>query len=86
MVREGVATDVIAQVVAERHADLLVVGSHGRGWVDRLLIGSATETLLSRLPCSMLIVSTATPAREAGYAKNREVRRAELSPAGGLII
>jgi len=39
-----------------------VVGSHGKGWVDRLLIGSTTERLLNRLPTSLLIVPINKPA------------------------
>lgn len=37
-------------------ADLVVVGSHGKGWVDRVLLGSTTERLLNRLPTSVLVV------------------------------
>jgi nucleotide-binding universal stress UspA family protein len=39
-------------------ADLLVVGSHGRGWAERLLLGSVTERLLNHLPTSLLVVPT----------------------------
>jgi nucleotide-binding universal stress UspA family protein len=42
-------------------ADLVVVGSHGRGWVDRVLLGSTTERLLNRLPCSVLVVPVRGP-------------------------
>lgn len=40
-------------------ADLLVVGSHGKGWVDRLLLGTLTERLLNRLPTSLMVVPVA---------------------------
>jgi nucleotide-binding universal stress UspA family protein len=75
IVREGPATDTIARAVAESDADLLVVGSHGRGWVDRLLLGSVTEQLLSRLPTSMLIVPVSNVARDASRAKRDNARR-----------
>jgi len=45
-------------------ADLVVVGSHGKGWVDRVLLGSTTERLLNRLPCSILVL----PVRGASVA------------------
>lgn len=56
MVRRG---PVVETTVAARdawHADLLVVGSHGKGWVERMLVGSVTERLLASLPASLLVV------------------------------
>jgi nucleotide-binding universal stress UspA family protein len=38
------------------HADLLVMGSHGRSGVQRLLLGSVAERVLRQAPCPTLIV------------------------------
>jgi nucleotide-binding universal stress UspA family protein len=54
--RYGTAVETILQEATDWPADLVVVGSHGKGWVDRLLIGSVTERLLNRLPTSLLVV------------------------------
>ena len=62
LIRRGRADEAIAESAAAWHADLVVVGSHGRGWVDRLLIGSTTERLLNRLPASLLVVPIDKPA------------------------
>lgn len=54
-VRSG---DVVASLRSAAEADpfpLLVVGSQGHGWVDRLLLGSTTEALLAALPCTLAI-------------------------------
>lgn len=59
--RRGAAVDAITTEVAERNAEVLVLGSHGKGWVDRILIGSVTERVLSALPCSMFIVPVMGP-------------------------
>jgi nucleotide-binding universal stress UspA family protein len=59
--RPGPAGLALADEVAGWGADLLVVGKHGRGWVDRLLLGSVTEGLLSHLPTSLLVVPVPTP-------------------------
>lgn len=59
IVRRGAATDTIIAEADEWRADLIVVGSHGKGFVDRLLIGSTTESLLDRLPASLLVVPVA---------------------------
>ena len=61
VVRHGVADDAVTAEVEEWNADLLVVGSHGKGWVDRLLVGSTTERLLSHLPASTLVVPVPAP-------------------------
>src|SRR5512146_2944892 len=37
-------------------ADMVVVGSHGKGVVERMLVGSVTERLLGHLPAPMLLV------------------------------
>jgi len=55
-VRYGAPVDVIMKEAAAWEADLVVVGSHGKSWVDRLLIGSVTERLLNQLPTSLLVV------------------------------
>jgi nucleotide-binding universal stress UspA family protein len=46
-------------------ADLLVIGTHGRGGFERLVIGSVAERLLRKAPCPVLTVpphATVTPA------------------------
>lgn len=56
VVRRGVPADAIVAEAAEWRADLVVVGAQGKGFVDRLLIGSTTESLLERSPASLLVV------------------------------
>ncbi|MCB9664868.1 MAG: universal stress protein [Alphaproteobacteria bacterium] len=55
-VRAGNVVDAIEAAVAEVHADLVVMGTHGRdGLVDNLL-GSTTERALRRVPASVFVV------------------------------
>jgi nucleotide-binding universal stress UspA family protein len=60
-VRRGPAAETIATAASEDGADLVILGSHGKGWVDRLLIGSVTERLLSALPTSVLVIPVTGP-------------------------
>jgi nucleotide-binding universal stress UspA family protein len=60
VIRTGLAAETIAEEAGAWQADLVVVGSHGKGWVDRILIGSTTERLVTELPTSILVV----PARQ----------------------
>lgn len=81
VVRRGLADEEIAEEVVAWHADLLVLGSHGRGWIDRLLIGSATEQLLNRLPTSLLVVPINRPAQrrpEPARPRSRRARRGKV--------
>jgi nucleotide-binding universal stress UspA family protein len=45
---------ILAALVRER-IDLVVVGSRGRGAVERLLIGSTSDQVISGSPCSVLV-------------------------------
>jgi len=53
---DGDVVPAIQAVVSEDPSTLLVLGAQGRGWVDRLLLGSTTETLLDDLPTSLAIL------------------------------
>ncbi len=46
----------IVTVGAEISADLIVMGTHGRGGWDRLVLGSTAEYVLRRAPCPVLTV------------------------------
>lgn len=54
--RFGRTLDTIVNEVESWAADLLVVGTHGKGWVERALLGSVAEGLLHLLPTSLLVV------------------------------
>jgi nucleotide-binding universal stress UspA family protein len=54
--RFGRTLDTIVDEAETWAADLLVVGTHGRGWVERTLLGSVAEGLLHALPTSLLVV------------------------------
>lgn len=62
----GSATNAIITLADEWHPDLIVVGSHGRSAVGRLLLGSVSQAILHEAPGSVRI------ARGPGYAVGRE--------------
>ncbi|MBT8197339.1 MAG: universal stress protein [Acidimicrobiia bacterium] len=53
---EGYPPDVIAEYSEKREADLVVVGSRGRGALASLVLGSTSQRLLHLTPCDVLIV------------------------------
>jgi len=56
-VREGEPWREIAACAREMEADLVVLGTHGRGGLDHLFLGSVAEKLIRKLPCPVLTVS-----------------------------
>lgn len=52
----GDARDVIDRVATDIGADLIVMGTHGRRGLRRVLLGSVAETVVRTAPCPVMIV------------------------------
>jgi nucleotide-binding universal stress UspA family protein len=48
--------DMIVEAAEAEHADMILVGSHGRGAVGRLFLGSVSEHVVRNAPCPVLVV------------------------------
>ena len=57
VLRTGDARDEVLQVAKELGADLIVIGTHGRRWVARALLGSVAEAIVRLAPCPVLAVT-----------------------------
>jgi nucleotide-binding universal stress UspA family protein len=55
-VREGEAYRVIADFARQENINIIVMGSHGRTGLKRLLMGSVTERVIGHAPCPVLVV------------------------------
>jgi nucleotide-binding universal stress UspA family protein len=55
VVCEGNAAEQILGVAEERQVDLIVMGTHGMGLIQRFLIGSTSDKVLNYAPCSVLL-------------------------------
>jgi nucleotide-binding universal stress UspA family protein len=69
----------ILHAVAEEAADLLVVGTHGRTGLDRLLLGSVADRLVRQAACPVLTVRAGLPA-PPGQAIRRICYATDFSP------
>ncbi len=52
---EGDPADVITEFAQKEHADLILMGSHGRTGLGRLLMGSVAERVIGHSLCPVLI-------------------------------
>ena len=54
---QGVAPDTgIVQQAIKNEVDLIIMGSHGRTGLKKLLMGSVTERVIGQSPCPILVV------------------------------
>ena len=67
----GIAVDQILAYAVEKRADLIVMGTHGRGVVGHMLLGSVAERVVHRAPVPVLLMP---PTRAAGVGRRRPRR------------
>jgi nucleotide-binding universal stress UspA family protein len=53
---DGDPRDILVEACRTERADLIVLGSHGRTGLARLLMGSVASHVVSHAPCSVLVV------------------------------
>ena len=59
--RLGGEADTINDYAREQEIDLIVIGTHGRGGVEHLLLGSVAEKVVRGAPCPVLVVRPSPP-------------------------
>lgn len=60
-VEEGDPGSVICSIAEEEAFDLVVVASHGAGFLERALVGSVSHHVLHHAPCPVLLVRQPQP-------------------------
>ena len=56
IVRRGEVWEELDKVIKQEHVDLVVVGTHGRGGVRKLILGSVAEQIFRHADCMVLTV------------------------------
>jgi len=64
LVWEGEPGESIIEAAEAESADLIVVGSHGRGAVGRFLIGSVSDHVVRNASCPVLVVRSSSTAEQ----------------------
>ncbi|HSF42821.1 MAG TPA: universal stress protein [Thermoanaerobaculia bacterium] len=82
----GEARFEILRELDEHPADLVILGTHGRGGLDRLVLGSVASTVARKAPCSVLVISPEAALAEgiadAVIAGTEPAWHREPAPAG----
>ena len=60
LIGEGVIWDVLQDMIQENGIDLIVLGTHGRQGLRKLLLGSIAEEVFRMAPCPVLTVGPKT--------------------------
>ena len=58
ILKEGEAAGMILDTAKELGADLIVMGSHSRKWLENIIMGSVTEAVLRKTVVPLFIVPT----------------------------
>ena len=75
-VRHGLIWKNLAGIIAEHEIDLVVVGTHGRTGLGKLVLGSVAEDILRHAPCPVLTVGP----KVSGRAKLPELAAHDVAP------
>ena len=80
LVESGGVADVVAETVQKCRIDLVVVGTHGRGGMTTLLMGSAAEEILRRVTCPVLTIAPHVPQAPAAFKFRRILYATDYQP------
>jgi len=75
----GDPADEIVRAVSDWNADLLVIGSHGRDGVMRVVLGSVAEKVMRHATCPVLVIKAALEAPERARLAGTEPILTNLS-------
>ncbi len=64
----GNPPQVIVETAKEWNADLIITGSHGRGFWKRMLLGSVSDEVIHHAPCSVLVIR-----QTKGFSENMQL-------------
>jgi nucleotide-binding universal stress UspA family protein len=84
--RDGNPATETVRVAQELHADLIVMGTHGRTGFQRWVLGSVAETVLRRAPCPVLTVPPRAGSDPDPMFFKRIVCATDFSPASEAAV
>src|SRR5208337_3238004 len=87
---EGQASQQILRIAEEQHCDLIILGTHARTGLSRVLLGSVAEDVIRHSHLPVLTLKTPSlldaPASEAVEASDVAARQAGEKPARSVLV
>ncbi len=83
MMQSGGVWEVLEKIIKSKNIDLIVLGTHGRGGIKKLVMGSVAEEVLRLAPCPVLTIGSAVPEPVLAFAFRRVLLATDFS-AGSL--
>jgi nucleotide-binding universal stress UspA family protein len=78
---DGPPAEVVLAVAQAKKADLIVAGTHGRGMVERWLLGSTSSALLRAAECSVLLAPAPAVAERLALVRHMDGTSSVRAPA-----
>ena len=80
-----VQEEILSSIIANK-IDLVVMGTHGKRGLDRLILGSETEDVQQRVNCPILVIGPAVPASgKDAWHPRRVICATTLDPTTAAI-
>lgn len=73
IVESGFLWPCVSEIVEKQKINMLVVGTHGRGALKRLLLGSAAEEIFRHASCPVLTIGPHVPPARAQFDKLEKI-------------
>lgn len=73
LVKEGSIRERLSELIARLEIDLVVLGTHGRSGMKKMVLGSAAEELVNSAPCPVLTIGPQVSAETALQGKLQRI-------------
>jgi nucleotide-binding universal stress UspA family protein len=83
--QDGDVWEVLSNLIREKQADLLIVGTHGRSGIEKALLGSVAEKIFRQATCPVLTVGPQAEVRSRHTAALSRIMYATNFSAESLV-
>jgi nucleotide-binding universal stress UspA family protein len=73
LVEEGFVSEVLSHLIDRLEIDLIVLGTHGRGGIKKLVLGSVAEEIVNSATCPVLTVGPQVSAKPGSELELRRI-------------